>query len=145
MSTASRACSSLPTDRDSGQNWFGAIHKFARRENAGAKNGAIGDSCTPVQCFGDGQRASHVTDTSDSEHVEHALDLIGRPQGMSVHIPEPRDNEFARGIDYFRVSGNFSSGRQRSNSITRDYYRLVSEDVPGPDVDYCGVSKDERI
>jgi hypothetical protein len=63
---------------------------------------------------------------------------------MSVHIPEPRNNEFARGIDYFSVSGNFSSGRQRNNSITHDYYRLVSEDVPGPDVNYCGMSKDKR-
>jgi hypothetical protein len=63
---------------------------------------------------------------------------------MSVHFPETRDNEFARGIDYFSVGGNFSPGRQRGNSITRDYYRLVSEDVPGPDVDYCGVSKDKR-
>jgi len=73
------------------------------------------------------------------------LDLIGGPEGVSVHVPQARDNEFAGRIDYFGSSGNFSSGRQRSNSITRDYYRLVSEDVPGPDVDYCGVSKDKRI
>jgi hypothetical protein len=70
------------------------------------------------------------------------LDIIGGPEGMSVHIPEPRDNELASGIDNLSVSGNFSSGRKCSNSITRNYYRLVSEDVPGPDLDYCGVSKD---
>ena len=46
--------------------------------------------------------------------------------------------------DLFSFAKSFSSGRKRSNSITRDYYRLVSEDVPGPDLDYCGVSKDKR-
>src|SRR5258708_39566472 len=107
--------------------------------------GASGDFCTGGEGWGQRERTSHVTETSDSvgkEHIEHALDLIGGSEGVSVHVPQARDNEFAGRIDYFGGSGNFSSGRQRSNSITRDYYRLASEDVPGPDVGSCGVSQD---
>jgi len=61
-----------------------------------------------------------------------------------VHVPQPGNHEFARGVDDFGISGNSGLWSERSDSITSDYYGLAWKDVSGPDVDYRRVGRGKR-